>query len=85
METLVGIGELGCPELLPSPPGAGHVPTSTADGIVWLPAGTGGPMTVDVAVAGGALAVTVNGVSSTISGVLVQDAFGVALGYLLPV
>ncbi len=84
MDTLVGIGELGCPEPLPPPPGPGYVPISTAAGIVWLPTGAGGPTTVDLAMAGDALTVTVNGVNDTIPGVLVEDAFGMALGYLLP-
>jgi hypothetical protein len=85
VETLIGLGELGCSEALPSPPGPGYVVMSTPDGLQWVPAGEGGPTTVDLAVAGGVLTVTVNGVSDSLAGVLVEDAFGVGLGYLLPV
>lgn len=85
VETLIGLGELGCSAALPPPPGPGYVVMSTADGLQWVPAGEGGgPTTVELAVAGGVLTVTVNGVSDSLVGVLVEDAFGVELGYLLP-
>lgn len=87
VSTLVGIGELGCAAALPLPPGPGYVPVSTAAGVVWQVAGAGGPTAVDVSLSGGVLTVTVNGVDATVSlaGERVEDAFGVALGYLLPV
>lgn len=84
VETLIGLGELGCSAALPPPPGAGYVAMSTENGIEWVPAGEGGPTTVDLSIAGGVLTVTVNGVSDSLAGVLVEDAFGVDLGYLLP-
>jgi hypothetical protein len=46
--------------------------------------GGGGPTTVTLTVTGGTLTATVNGVSDFIQGTLLEDAFGVALGYLLP-
>jgi hypothetical protein len=88
LSTLVGMNRLGCVTALPAPPGAGYVPVSTAAGIVWQVAGAGGEQpgatTVEVAVTGGALIVTVNGVAAQVPGVPVADAFGVPLGYLLP-
>ncbi len=76
--TLVGVGELGCAEALPPPPGSGYVPTSTAAGIVWQVAGAGGESptatTVEMAMAGDALTITVNGVAAHLTGVLVEDA-----------
>ena len=87
VSTLVGIGALGCAEALPLPPGPGHVPVSTAVGVVWQAGGPEGPTTVDVSLSGGVLTVSVNGVDATVAlaGERVEDAFGVALGYLLPV
>jgi hypothetical protein len=87
LSTLVGMNRLGCATALPAPPGVGYVPTSTTDGIVWQVAGEGVPpdvTVIEVAMAGGALVVTVNGVSATLPGVLQTDAFGAPLGYLLP-
>ena len=85
VETLIGVGELGCTAAMPLPPGPGSAPMSTDAGVEWVPAVGGGPTVVDVAVVAGGLAVTVNGVTATVAGVLLADAFGVDLGYLLPV
>jgi hypothetical protein len=85
ISTLIGIGELGCSEALAPPPTPGLVPTSTADGIIWLPVGAGGVPVVTITAAAGVLTVTVNGASATLTGVAVLDAFGTPLGYLWPV
>lgn len=91
---LAGVDELGC-GVVPIPNGTpGQVmqihPTSGLP--VWGPGGAGGPTTVVTTFAAGVLTVTVGSTSShtgvaasaTLQGQLLEDAFGVDLGYLLP-
>jgi hypothetical protein len=85
---LVGVDELGC-GVVPIPNGTpGQVmqldPTSGLP--VWGPGEPGGPTMVATTFVAGVLTVTVNGVaaSATLQGQLLEDAFGVDLGYLLP-
>jgi len=83
--TLLVIGEMGCPEPLPRPPGPGYVPVSTPTGIAWQMVGASGPTTVGLAMGSDGLTVTVDGVTGALMAVPLTDAFGLNLGYLLPV
>jgi hypothetical protein len=85
---LAGVDELGC-GVVPIPNGTpGQVmQIDPATGLpMWGAGGTGGPTTVATAFVAGVLTVTVNGVSTNVNlrGQLVEDAFGIGLGYLLP-
>jgi hypothetical protein len=86
---LAGVDDLGCGLILipNGTPGQVMQMDPTTGLPVWGPGGAGGPTTVATAFAAGVLTVTVNGVSTVVNlrGQLVEDAFGVDLGYLLPI
>lgn len=80
---VAGVDELGC-RVVAIPNGAvGEVLQILPSGLPGYGPG-GGPTVVGLAVAGGALQVTVNGVTASLLGVLAQDLAGNDLGYWLP-